>query len=371
MDKNQDLNIKVKTEEEKNFIRRYFMKKWSIVLVIALAIGLLQGLAHSAGEFKGYMFSDYYYVVNHHNADIENRHGFWFRRIYFTYNNGLTETIKMRLRVEFNSPGDFTSSDKLSPVVKDAYLSAKVGGQDLMFGIISTPTWGNVEKIWGYRSLEKTPLDLQKLGSSRDFAVGLKGNLDAGKSVSYMVMFGNGASNKGETNKGKKIYGQLGFKPVKGLYVEAYGDYEIQTDKKTYYVYQGFAAYQGKWGRIGAMFARRHFKQEIAGADDVENDYDIISAFAVVKASNSVDIIARFDRNFGNGFETNYGGHKISYIPFADNAVSNLVIGGISWEVAKNVWLIPNVKYVFYDEPDVGAKLADNVYANMTVFFKF
>ena len=66
-------------------------------------------------------------------------------------------------------------------------------------------------------------------------------------------------------------------------------------------------------------------------------------------------------------------GNKISYVPFADDpgAPFNLVIGAISWQAAKNVWLIPNVKYVFYGEPSVGVKPVENVYANMTVFFKF
>jgi hypothetical protein len=349
------------------------MKKWSMFLVIALAIGLLPGTAQSEGSFKGYMFGEYYYVINHHNPDIESRHGFWFRRIYFTYNNGIAENIKMRLRIELNSPGDFTSGSSLTPVLKDACLSYKTGGQEVKFGIISTPTWGNIENFWGYRSLEKTPLDLQKMGSSRDFGIGFQGNFDGGKKVSYNVMFGNGASNKGETDAGKKFYGSLAFKPADGLIIEAYGDYESKKDDKTYYVYQGFVGYGDSWGRIGAMYARRHFKQEIAGTADVTNDYDILSVFAVVKASEKVDIIARYDRSFGDGFEQNYSGNKISYVPFADDpgAPFNLLIGAISLQAAKNVWLIPNVKYVFYGEPGVGAKPSEDVYANMTVFFKF
>lgn len=350
------------------------MNKGSYFLVIALAIALLPSKGQSAAEFKGYMFGEYYYVANHHSHAIDGRHGFWFRRIYFTYNNKLTNNIKMRLRFEMNSPGDFKSSDNLTAVVKDAYLSYKTGAQVLMFGIVSTPTWDhNVEKVWGYRSVEKTPLDLLKMGSSRDFGVGLKGLLNEAQTVSYMFLFGNGAANKGETDRGKKVYASLAFKPVEGLTLEAYGDYEAQKENKTYYVIQGFGSYEGDWVRIGAMYARRHFKQDIAGGDDKKNDYDIFSAFAVVKAAKDVEIIARYDRMFGDGFENNFKGHKISYVPFADNprAPFNLVIGGISWQAAKNVWLIPNIKYVFYEEPDIGEKPSEDVYANMTIWFKF
>ena len=348
------------------------MKKWSPLFAIVLVICLFPSPGHSTGEIKGYMFGDYYYVAHHHNRDIAGRHGFWFRRIYFTYNNKLSDNIKMRLRLEMNSPGDFTSKDKLVPAVKDAYLSYKTGGQELKFGIISTPTWGhNIERIWGCRSVEKTPLDLQKLGSSRDFGIGLKGNLDRGKTVSYAVMFGNGASNKGETDKGKKLYASLAFKPAQGLLLEIYGDYEAKKDKKKYHIYQGFASYQSDWGRIGVMYARRHFKQEIENADAKENDHDVFSGFAVIKAARDIELITRFDRYFGSGFKENYKGHKIFYIPFADNAISNLIIGGISWKAAKHVWLIPNIKYVFYDQSDIGYKPAEDIYANITLYFKF
>jgi hypothetical protein len=363
--------VKKNSSKIKRFERRYSLKKLSMFLVFALAIALLPSIAQSAGEIKGYMFAEYYSVLSHHTGSIddggiEGRHGFWFRRIYFTYNNKLTDNIKMRLRLEFNSPGDFKSGSKMTPVVKDAYLSAKIGGQDLMAGIISTPTWNNIEKIWGYRSIEKTPLDLMKMGSSRDFGVGLKGNLTNGKTVSYVLMFGNGASNKGETDQGKKFYGLVGFEPANGFYLEAYADYETQRDDKRYYLYQGFASYEGDWGRFGLQYAKRHFKQEILAGDDKENDWSVLSAFAVVKASDKVDVIARYDKMLDDPVTS-----TISYIPFSKQATSNLIIGAVSWKAAKNVWLIPNLKYVFYDDPDEGEKPSEDMYANLTLWFKF
>lgn len=342
------------------------------MLVIALAIGLLPSLAQS--QIKGYMFGEYYSVLKHHDANIDGKHGFWFRRIYFTYNGQLTEKIKMRLRLEMNSPGDFTSSSTLTAYVKDAYLSAKLGSHDLMFGIVSTPTFGfNLENHWGYRHLEKTPLDLYKMASSRDFGIGMKGNLDKKKMVSYFLFFGNGASNKGETDSNKKYYGALAFKPVEGLIIEVYGDYEPKPNNRTYFTYQGFAGYGGEWGRIGIQYARRHYNEQVAvPGPDIDRDYDVFSGFAIIKAGSSVELVARYDKAFGTGFEQNFNGSGISYVPFADDNPFNLVIGGISWEVAKNFWLIPNVKYVFYDEPEAPAiKPDDSVYVNLSFFFKF
>ncbi len=344
------------------------MRKPGILLVLALSLGLLNPNAQATGEIKGLMFGEYYYVVNHHDKEIEDQNGFWFRRIYLTYDNKLSDKIKMRLRFEMNSPGDFKSAQKLTAVVKDAYLSFDLRGQEMMIGLIPTPTKTNIENIWGYRAVEKTPLDLQKLLYSRDFGISIKGNFDKAKTVFYWLMFGNGSSNEGETDRGKKIYAQLGFRPHKGLYLEAYGDYEAQKDDKTYYVYQGFVSYEDDWGRIGALYGRRHFNQR-----EIDYDFDIFSGFAVIKATEDLEIIGRFDRMFGDGFENHYSGHKISYIPFAENpgAPFNLIIVGISWQLAQNVWIIPNIKYVFYDKPNIGESLSDSIYANMTLWFKF
>ncbi|MFQ6108431.1 MAG: hypothetical protein ACE5L7_02640 [Candidatus Aminicenantales bacterium] len=367
--------------EQTRHRRRNSMKKWMKTVGVVLALHLLTSIAHSQVKIKGYMYGEYYVVLHHNSGSvdeggIEGRHGFWFRRIYFTADSRLAANLEARLRFEMNSPGKlpFDSSDRLTAVVKDAYLSYATGGQELRFGIISTPTWGhNIEDIWGYRSVEKTPLDLMKLGSSRDFGIGLKGHLDEGKTVNYYIMFGNGASNKGETDQGKKIYGSLAFKPKEHLVLEIYTDYEHAAHEKRYRVIQGFAAYQGEWGRAGAMYARRQFKQSIEDGKDKENDYNIFSAFAVFNAAKNVEIIARFDRMFGDGFESNFRGESVSYIPFASNpgAPFHLLIAGVSWNAAKNVWLIPNIKYVFYSEPDEGEKPSGDVYANFTVWFKF
>ena len=58
--------------------------------------------------------------------------------------------------------------------------------------------------------------------------------------------------------------------------------------------------------------------------------------------------------------------------PFLTVGIScTTAIAAVSYEVAKNVWFIPNVKYAFYDKPDEGDKPENDMYANMTVWFKF
>jgi len=349
---------------EKVFDSRLRFSWGNLVIILLIGVmGFIFGLPeYSYGELKGLMFLDYYYVAQQHQKNIQGRHGFWFRRIYLTYDTNLTAKFKMRFRLEMNSAGDFRTKSKLSPAVKDAYLSYQAGRHELKLGIIPTPTWNNIETYWGYRCLEATVTDLQKFGSSRDFGLSLHGTLDKNNRISYMVMFGNGESNNSETNKGKKIYGQLGFKPVQGVYVELYGDYEKQQNNRTYTVWQFFGTYQASWGRAGLQFARQFFKQ--GPSSDERN---IFSAFAVIKVREALDFIARYDR----AFQPNPREEQISYIPFSSVASSHLIIGGLSWQAARDIWFIPNLKYVFYEMPDKGVKPDSDIYFNLTVFFKF
>ena len=338
------------------------IRECRILIAVILATCFFPILGRSQGKIDGLFYADYYYVFRQHRESIRDQHGFWIRRLYFTYSNDITEKIKMRFRLEMASPGDFISADKLVPNVKDIYLSYAIGNNTLMFGIIPDPIWDNLEDFWGYRPVEKTPLDLYNWGSSRDFGISLKGDLNSKKTVSYWIMYGNGASTKGETDKGKKGYGLLRFKPVKGLLVDIYGDYEHQKDNKIYSVYQGYAGYENSWGKICVQYARRLFRQ-----NNVKNHWTLFSTFIVMKIAKAVNMTVRYDKML----DLIPGGEQIPYIPFSNLAPSNFLLGAISWEVVKNVSFIPNIKYVFYDTPSSGEKPSKDIYLNLTVFFKY
>jgi len=145
-------------------------KSMSVMCMALLWMGF-SPLFAQGGKISGYMFGDYYYVAANHNRDLENQNGFWFRRIYFTYDKGLSEAFAIRFRLEFNSPGDFSTKAKLEPYIKDAYLQWKAPRHSILFGVSPAPTWEVIETVWGYRSVGKTPLDLQKFGDSRDFGM--------------------------------------------------------------------------------------------------------------------------------------------------------------------------------------------------------
>jgi len=347
-------------------IRKLLAKAGLTLLLISVINLSSTGILMGDEGIKGYMINEYYTVLTHHQSELEGNHGFWFRRIYFTYDNSLSSKIEMRLRFEMNSPGDFVSKTTLIPVVKDAYLNFKWQNQAIRVGIQSPPTFDQIEDIWGYRSLEKTPLDLLKIRSSRDFGVAIKGSMDKERKVTYTLMYGNGSSNKAETNQGKIIYGRLGFHPVAGLYLEIYSDYETPVHNRKSYVYQGFVAYQGSWGRIALQLSNKQVRQGSRSFN-----LGIISVFTILRAGERIEVIGRYDHTGGNGFNENFFGQRIAYIPMEVNVQPRLIIGALSWNVAKNIWIIPNLKYVFYHQDQSKEKPEEDLYANLTLWFKF
>lgn len=138
------------------------------------------------------MFGDAYAVASHHDPEIDGQYGFWLRRGDLTFDADLAPKWSARFRLEVNSPGDFESSAKMTPFVKDAWVAWKDGAHDLVFGISPSPTFERTENFWGYRAVEKTPRDLYRLGSSRDFGVAWKGRAAEGpdRTVSVASVFG-------------------------------------------------------------------------------------------------------------------------------------------------------------------------------------
>ena len=72
----------------------------------------------------------------------------------------------------------------MDPLVKDAYLCYQWNGRSLYAGQSPTPIWSITETVWGYRAVEKTIMDLNKIGSSRDNGIAFNTSwAEAAKSI--------------------------------------------------------------------------------------------------------------------------------------------------------------------------------------------
>ncbi len=319
--------------------------------------------ADANGKFSGYMFGDYYYILKNHNSDLKDQRGFWFRRIYLTYDNAMDEHFSTRLRLEMSNEGDFTSSVVIVPFVKDAYLQYKIEKHAFLFGISQTPALSTTEKIWGYRHIEKVPLDFYRMASSRDFGLAASGNIDPEGALKYHAMLSNGSSNKQEVDIGKSGALSVAWSPSEALTFEGYGEYADAEGVEDAYTWRLFGAYVLKSFRIGGEYADQTLK--VANAPDVKRRF--FSAFASAMVIDQVDIFLRVDRML----DPNPAGNKIAFIPFDPTAKSTFVLAGVEWSPVKDVFITPNIEYVTYTQNSANITPGDDLFGRVTFFWKF
>ncbi len=313
-------------------------------------------------EISGLIFGDAYAVARHHDPEIDGQWGFWLRRGYLTFDAALAGTWSARFRLEVNSPGDFESSAKMTPFVKDAYVAWKGKGHELYFGISPSPTFERVEGFWGYRAVEKTPLDLYRLGSSRDFGVAWKGSAAGGKLATH-AMLGNGAGEGGETNEGKKGMLSVAFLPTKQLVFELYADAEDRPDSTDRTTFHAFAGYRGVRSRWGVEYAT----QKRQAAEGPDQTVTVASVFGVWDLGEKLTLLARVDRAFDGIPDAG----AIPYLGLASDTKFDLVLVGLDYRIHRMVSVIPNVEYVAYRQTGGQPAPGDDLIARLTLYVRF
>ncbi len=319
------------------------------------------------GTIKGTVYSDYYWMAQHHSANLEGQNGFWFRRIYFTYEQEFNDSFSSRLRFEGASPGDFQSGLSMVPDIKDAYLKWEKSNHQIYAGLSSTPTFGLTEDIWGYRSVEKSPQDLYDFGSSRDLGLSFKGEIGKEGSWNYHFFVGNGNGNKSEINKGKKLMFALSYDITEHIVVEGYVDWNDgagNPNTQNSYTMQGFSGYQSDTFNMGMLYSYQIRESMLGGAD---TKLDLVSIFANFSVNNKVKAYLRADHMF-DGYP---GGSDNSYIPFAENAESTFVVGGADIRLEENIHLMPNVEAIMYGEGSFGITPKTDIIPRLTLSYKF
>ena len=331
-----------------------------VTAVVLAAFAAIAAAPADAGEgkFKGYMFGDYYYMVANDDEALEKRNAFQFRRIYLTYDNQISDEFSTRLRFEAGDKGFGKSpkyeggdkhSSKMEPFVKLAYLKWKgaVGGSDLYLGLSGTPTWSQSEKAWGYRSIEKTILDLNKIGSSADLGASLKGKSG---NLAYHVMIGNGPGQGPEKDNGKKLYGQVALKATDAVKLVGYADFNMKPKDQNQITLKGFAGLtQDKISGGLEAFTRINKEGGAAGEDETLVG---VSVFGSAKLGDDLKGFARLDM-----LSTDDGVN--------DSTSDLLVIAGLDHMPAKNVHMMPNLYIELPDGPDPA------IQARLTFYYKY
>lgn len=258
------------------------------ILMLLIAVFAVPSESAAEVKMKGYLFGDYYYVAS--GTDKE-QNGFQIRRIYLTFDKKWNNEWSGRFRLEANDAG-FGVGGKMTPAVKDAFLRYRKDGRSLVAGLSPTPTWSFTEGVWGYRSVEKTIMDLNKVGSSRDLGVLFGTPLDAAGKVKAQFMVGNGNSNRSEVDNHKKAYVRLDVAPSKSFGFNVYADYETRpgdTDRTTF---SGLVYSRNDSRAFGLEAVWQNRKNAVAGADSAVRG---ISGFGRVKTRDNFGVFGRVD----------------------------------------------------------------------------
>lgn len=341
-------------------------------VVVALVCNVLS--AQNLPKISGLMYSDYFYNIDNSSIAKKDLSGFQFRRIYFTTDFAVADNFDSRFRLESDqSTNSNTNGGKLGVMVKDAYLKWKgiFSGSDLVFGISPTPAFDVSEAAWGYRSLEKTILDLDGIVPSRDLGVDLKGKLTGDGSVNYWVKFANNSGNAPETDKYKRYSALLQFKLSENFQATVHADYAAKADKMDSFDKQAKSNNQF----VGSVFLGYKQKEDYsfgveAFTKTIQNNFAKTAAEALQNQSSigfsvwgwgtlteTLKLVGRFD----------------NFDPNSDNASdgTSFFIAGLDYKAAKNVSVIPNVQLFNYQAKDASGKSLKDLIARVTFAYTF
>lgn len=353
------------------------------------------------GHLWGYMFGDYYYKghadalerggSNQYTGIPKDRNAFQFRRIYLGYDFNFNKkfSTELLLAAEDNFPagqgsptasvtGDQLLNNKLSFYIKLADLRIKNiwNGTDLVIGQQATPAFpGLTEKIWNYRSVERTIADIRRT-PSYDMGVGLQGTFDPKtKNFGYDLLMANGSSAKPEGDNYKWFYADVWAKFFdQKLIADAYGDYERLNWTPQWHhsrnMWKGYIAYNTSPLTIGVEGFLNNLKQDAFATRTTSGIIDTLNNVAKgISAYIHGDIVKgklRFFARYDHYTPTNkvdnsiYSNYKLNTGNYNDNAYNgttatgdmtytqNFITAGLDFTPLKNIHIMPNVWYNHY-----------------------
>ncbi|NUN68536.1 MAG: hypothetical protein HUU02_02380 [Bacteroidetes bacterium] len=354
----------------------------SITILFFLLLCSAAAQESSPLKISGYMMGDLYYnavrdtaiagMSNLAAGGARDLNGFQFRRIYLTFDNTISSTFVSRFRLEGTTG---------APTIKDAYLQWKgiFRGSDLFFGIQPTPAFEVSEGYWGYRSLEKSSLDLRGVVASRDLGISLKGKITDDGMVRYWVLYGNNSGVNAETDKYKRLYGHIDLKPTEEVRMTFYADYKmlarindpnstsipkatLGTDVLTTAFFAGYAEEQSL--SIGAeVFYQTAPNGYLHGTAPViaeAKDAVGISLFGHTRLSEELRAVCRYDYYDPNSS--------------ASHDVRHYLLAGLHWAADPRVAVIPNIQAESYESVPSGSgtrSVTPSVTARVTVHYIF
>lgn len=373
-------------------------------------------------RFWGLAFGDFYYDAHadasnrgpetNYNSVPTYRNAFQFRRIYLGYDYDITRNFSAELLLSSEpsantnpaagttiSGSDNLADSKMSFFIKLADFRWKSiwKGTDLVIGEQLTPlTVMLTEKIWGYRSVEKTIADFHR-GNLYDLGASLQGTFDpVTKNYGYDLMIGNNSQSAllsaANANTGfyKAFYGDLYAKFLnQSVIFDLYADY-MQTAPTTAalgaqdrHMLKGFVAYTTPKITFGV---EGYSQQIVNGLTNVTNGK--VGESATVEAislyshgaiyKDKLGFYARYDsydpdKDFDAADVYTSNTNLAAYSPYTKE---HFITAGFDFTPAKNVHFMPNIWFIQYKDerdPTTAGYFPDShvLIYRLTFFFQF
>ena len=163
------------------------MKK-IIVLTAFLMLSII-----IAGDFGGYSIFEY------------SEDAFDIKRVYLKYSDNISDDLTFKLTYDV---GRDDNDRKLSSYLKHAYIDWNKSIGTISLGLMGTNSYGTQEKTWGYRFVEKSPLDFAGWTKTADFGLGYSyssGNLN----INAQILNGEGYKEEQDENGDFAVYVKL------------------------------------------------------------------------------------------------------------------------------------------------------------------
>ena len=312
------------------------MKK---ILLLSLFVITIYG----QGQFSGVTYFYYTYDLT---EDAVNDAGFGLKRVYFTYQQELSDNISYKFQTDI----DYKSSP-FNVYLKNAKIDWNSSIGKITLGMQGMNIFNVTEKTWGFRFLQKSPMDKYKFSSSADMGIGYSGKIN---NLNYSFKYTNGSGYKeNENDEHKKISAQLvygekklvkkdGFNIGTSFSIEPYDHESGETKNKTLMAFYG--GYAGNGLRIGGEF-------DIHTDDGTDITQQIIAGYASYKISDKLEGLIYVDMYDPNTSIENDGN-------------TDLIIGA-NYQPEKGLTITPNLRI---SNPDEGG--AERLFM-MNFEFKF
>jgi len=300
---------------------------------ILIAIIYISSLVMATESISGIGFYNYTYDLT---ENASNDDGFTLQRVYFTYKNNVSDDLSVKFQTDVGEVGE---DPRLTAFLKKAQVDWKSPIGKLTLGMQGMNMFNITEKTWGFRFIEKSPMDKHSFSSSADMGIGYSGKLN---NISYSILMTNGSGyKKQENDRFKKlsfhgVYGQPklvkedGYNIGLAYSMEPYEDASEQSFDKN--VISFFGGYAGSGLRVGAEL-------DMHSDSNSNVTKQIIAFYGSYKVMNSIEGLLYVDM-----YDPNTD---------MDKDGETYIISGMNYYATKGLIITPNLRMTLFEDSGI------------------